>query len=259
MLNGMTLFISQLFAHLGLLVLLFRGSFFHWGITFLIYFLTGCFGITMTYHRYWAHRSWSAPVWFRYMATCVATLGLVGSALSWTSVHRKHHRFSDTPQDPHSPAHKGIFYCQWLSMFEPVEMRYIVDLIKSRPLLLQHKYYFLICGIYTALLAIIDPFAVVYAFLAPACILWNASALIVTASHLIGSKPHHTKSNARNSWILGILVWGEGWHNNHHYNAGSPYFSEKLWQIDIGGMFIRFFEELHRFSKIYGMYLRKSN
>ncbi len=244
MLNSHTLFLAQIISHLGFFILLVKGELFHWGIAIFVYFLTGCLGVTMTYHRFLSHRAWHPPKWFEVLATLLASLGLIGSALSWVAMHRKHHRYADTEKDPHSPAFKGFFYCQWLSMFEPVELRYVTDLGRQSLFQLQHKYYFVICGVYAGFLYFMDPFAIIYAFLAPACILWNAAALIVTWSHLHGEKPHSMSANARNSWLLGLLVWGEGWHNNHHHRAQSPYFAEKLWQIDVGGYLIWVIEYL---------------
>ena len=114
-----------------------------------------------------------------------------------------------------------------------------MDLRRENFYVFQHRYYFLIVFIYAAFLFVLDPFAIVYAFLVPACMLWNAGSSIVSIAHMYGRKEHNIKSKASNVWLLGLLVWGEGWHNNHHFKANSPYFSEKFWQIDIGGMIIR--------------------
>lgn len=244
MLTARSLFLAQLFAHLGFIYLLFTGTWFHWLIATLVYFLTGCLGVTMTYHRFLSHKAWKAPRWFEYVGTICATLGVIGSAVSWVALHRKHHRFADTEKDPHSPLFKGFVYCQWFSMFEPVELKYVADLGRDKLYQFQHKYYFFICGLYVGVLAWIDPFAVVYAFLAPACILWNFAAFIVTFSHLSGSRDHKINCRAGNNWILGYLVWGEGWHNNHHHEPSSPYFFEKPWQVDIGGYLIWIYEHL---------------
>ena len=238
MLTPWSLLIAQIIAHAGLLWLLFTGQLWQWAIVLLVYFFNGCVGMTVTYHRIISHKAWPAPKWLEYFGALCATIGMTGSAISWVAIHRKHHRFTDSPKDPHSPFHKGFIYCQWFSMFEKVEVKYVMDLINQRFYRLQHKYYFVIIAIYAGALALIDPFAVVYALLAPAAILWNAGSSIVTFSHMFGNRPHSIKSRAGNSWILGLLVWGEGWHNNHHHKASSPYFGEKLWQIDAGGIFI---------------------
>jgi stearoyl-CoA desaturase (delta-9 desaturase) len=56
-----------------------------------MYFLTGCIGITMTYHRMISHRTFVTPKWFeRLCATCGA-LAMQGGPIKWTAIHRQHH------------------------------------------------------------------------------------------------------------------------------------------------------------------------
>lgn len=243
MLSAYTLFSVQLIAHISFFVLIALGEVHQWLIAIFVYFLTGCLGMTMTYHRLLSHQSWKAPSWFKYIGTLCATIGLTGSAISWVAIHRKHHRFADKPNDPHSPHHKSFIFCQWLSMFEKVELKYITELARNKFLIYQHKYYFFISLAYATVLYAIDPFAVVYAWLAPACILWNAGSSIVTISHLFGTKDHDTRDHSKNNWLLGLLVWGEGWHNNHHNSPSSPFYGEKWWQIDIGGYLIKLLQK----------------
>jgi fatty-acid desaturase len=235
MLNSYTLLLAQIITHLSLIPMLLYGRPLHYFIAVLVYFASGCVGMTMTYHRFLAHRSWMAPRWFEYFGVFFATIGMTGSAISWVAVHRKHHRYTDEQDDPHSPAHKGFFYCHWLSMFSPVEVRYVTDLARRPLYAIQHRFYFYINFIYAIALFYMDPFAVVYAWLVPSCILWNAGSSIVTLSHIFGSNPHGLKCHARNNWLLALLVWGEGWHNNHHAKPTNASFGNFL---DLGGSLI---------------------
>jgi stearoyl-CoA desaturase (delta-9 desaturase) len=57
--------------------------------------------------------------------------------------------------------------------------------------------------------------------------------------HLIGSQPFKLEENSRNNLLLGVLVWGEGWHNNHHAFPNSASFALKPFAFDIGYWFIR--------------------
>ncbi len=238
MLTGATLFAAQVVAHASFVSLIFYGKVHEWAICLAVYFFTGCVGMTATYHRLLSHKAWNCPRWIEYFGVFCASVGLTGSAIAWVAVHRKHHRFTDTANDPHSPHHKGFIYCQWLSMFEHVEIKYVGDLIKQKFYVLQHRYYFLINLVYALGVALIDPWALVYAWLAPACILWNAGSSIVTLSHTFGKNPHGLQNYARNQFLLGFLVWGEGWHNNHHANASTKKFGEHVWQIDVGYYYI---------------------
>ena len=240
MLNQYTLFVAQLLAHLSLIPMILFGSTLHWCIALVIYFLNGCIGMTMTYHRLLSHKSWVAPKWFYYLGTLLATIGMTGSAISWVAIHRKHHRFSDTEKDPHSPSFKGFVYCQWFSMFIAVDLKYVIDLLQDKFMCFQHKYYFLIIFLYASILYMIDPFAIVYAWLVPACILWNAGSSIVTLGHMWGSNPANLQSKAKNNWVLALLVWGEGWHNNHHKDQKDPIFNR---YFDFGGTIIKFLDK----------------
>ena len=67
----------QFIAHIGLLALVFFGTWHHWLITSIIYVITGCFGITMTYHRYLSHKSWNGPVWWEKFGSLCGFFGLV--------------------------------------------------------------------------------------------------------------------------------------------------------------------------------------
>ncbi len=60
-----------------------------------------------------------------------------------------------------------------------------------------------------------------------------------TLNHLCGTRPHPTKDHSTNNAITGILVFGEGWHNNHHAKPASPRFGELWWQVDAGWWVIR--------------------
>ena len=182
------------------------GSWYHWLIAFFVYFLTGSIGMSGTYHRLLSHKSYKAPNWWVYLGTTLATLGGTGSSIAWCSVHREHHRFTDTDKDPHCPHHLGFFKVQFLSMFHDVNLKYVPDLLRSNFHLAMHKYYWLIHAIYAAILWNIDPFALVYAWLVPAVILWHAGSSINTFSHSVGWQDHQTKDTSTNHWFNGIII-----------------------------------------------------
>lgn len=220
------LLLFQIVAHLGLVYLCFFGKYWHFIITFLIYFITGCLGMTMTYHRLLSHKSYNAgSFWTKFGVIC-GTLGITGSAISWVAIHRQHHKYSETSKDPHAPSFKGWFYSHFLSMFSTVHLRFVTDLIRDKFLVFQHRYYFQIVLFYLFLLYLIDPFAVIYAGLAPAAILWNCGSLIVSFSHR-GGVPH-------NDIALALLVWGEGNHLSHHQRPQDF----KFGRIDFAGWLI---------------------
>ncbi len=224
--TSISVFFLQLMAHASIVFFVIHGKFWHWIIAFFIYFLTSCLGMTITYHRYLSHQSFKMPTWFKYVGLLCATLGISGSALSWVAIHRQHHRFSDTEKDSHSPKHLGWFTSHFLTMLLPVSNKYFSDLMRDKVLQLQHKYYFVINFTYAIIIYQLDPMAVVYAWLVPAALHWNGGNLIVSTSHR-GGKIH-------SDFLLGILVWGEGFHSFHHENPKNFRFH----RFDFGGFLI---------------------
>lgn len=216
----------QIVAHLSLVPMVLYGDWYHYLIAIFIYFLSGCLGMTMTYHRLLSHKSWNPPKFIEYLFSLFATIGLTGPAISWVAVHREHHAFTDTEKDPHSPNYKGRFYSHVLSMFIKPKITYAKHLLKDKFYQTQHTYYFQINLLYAFFLYLIDPFAVIYAWLVPAAILWNAGSSIVSLSH--------RNFSTHNDIILAILVWGEGYHKNHHGNVKSSRFGK----VDCGGLLI---------------------
>lgn len=233
-LNAWTLLTSQIIAHLALIPLLVYGTWWQWLIAVFVYFLNGCLGMTMTYHRLLTHRSWNCPKFLEYLFTIFAGIGMTGSAISWVAVHRAHHRYSDTEKDPHSPKHKGWFWTHWLSMFAKVDARYTPDLLRQPFYVWQHKHYFTIIALYAIVLYFIDPFALVYAWLVPAAMLWNGGSTIVSISHRPGG-PY-------NDILFVFTIWGEGYHKNHHDSASAKRFGK----YDLGGVIIEFIEKFNK-------------
>lgn len=233
------LFIFQVIAHMALIPLVIYGQWYHFLLAFFVYFITGCFGMTMTFHRLLSHRSWNAPVWFERVGTIAGFYGLVGSPIAWVAVHREHHRHVDTDQDPHSPEHQGFVKVQWFSMFDKVNPKYASHLLRDRFQVFLHKNYFLIHLIIFMFWLAVNPMMLVACYLAPAAVLWNLGSFVNSLNHRIGYKNFESKDSSKNLFFTGFLVWGEGWHNNHHAHPTNPNFKEKWWEFDLGGLFIK--------------------
>jgi stearoyl-CoA desaturase (delta-9 desaturase) len=59
---------------------------------------------------------------------------------------------------------------------------------------------------------------------------WMVNAL----AHKFGYRNFKTEDNSRNNYLVALLVWGEGYQNNHHHAPNSATFSAKWWEIDMG-------------------------
>ena len=93
------------------------------GLFFVSYLITGCLGITLSYHRQLSHRSFSTPKWLEYTLAYCGVLAIQGEPMEWVSSHRYHHLHTDTPLDPHSP-YEGFWWSHmgWLLDNKVLEM-----------------------------------------------------------------------------------------------------------------------------------------
>jgi stearoyl-CoA desaturase (delta-9 desaturase) len=63
-------------------------------------------------------------------------------------------------------------------------------------------------------------------------VLQHATFCINSLCHYIGAQPYSSKCSARDSWILAIVTFGEGYHNYHHEFQHDYRNGVKPWQID---------------------------
>lgn len=212
----------------------------HWWLLSLVgYFLNTCCGISVTFHRKLAHRSYSAPKWLVYLFSFFAAMGGTGSSIGWVAVHRTHHKYADSEQDPHSP-NTGSVWGIFLNKYNFVFNKWIVrDLLVQPFHLYLHLYYYGIIAAWLALLYLIEPRVCLFFGIIPMFYLYCASSISVILGHTHGYRRYNIPDKSRNSWLNSLLVWGEGWHNNHHRFPARWFFGEKWWEVDIGAIVIK--------------------
>jgi stearoyl-CoA desaturase (Delta-9 desaturase) len=69
--------------------------------------------------------------------------------------------------------------------------------------------------------------------------------------HTFGKRAFATNDRSRNEWIVGLLGFGEGWHNNHHAFPRSAFHGLHWWQFDFAGYVIRGLERLRLVHDVY--------
>jgi len=240
------LLFAQILAHIALIYGIFTFGLAEWGIVLAVYFVTGCIGMSVTFHRLHSHRSFTAPRWFEILGTLVATYGLTGSSIAWVNTHRAHHRFTDTEKDPHSPTFLGYARVQWLSMYSsPTQLRYVRHLRKDPFHVFMHRYYFHFhILVLLALVATVGLHTACVVYLVPAAILWNAGSFINTICHSkFGYRNYDTKDTSKNNLLLGLTMWGEGYHNNHHARPNRAKYGHKWYEPDISWLVIKLVEK----------------
>ena len=184
----------------------------------------------MGYHRYWSHRNFKCPRWFEYVMMFGPHIMMIGPALTWAANHREHHKYVDTPEDPHSPYYRGVMLAYFGQVLIDINFKFVRDLLKDKLHRLQVKYYWQVVGAWALLLALIDPYALLYAWLIPAGFAKMIGSLVFTYSHR-GKKAHS------DMWV-GLLTLGEGFHEIHHRTA-----RRVLWHpLDLGGQLIKWID-----------------
>ena len=211
-------------------------------ITILIgYFLYSGIGISLMFHRYWSHRSFE----FKYpiLLWLFTFFGLVsgrGSILGWVHIHRTHHKYSDKEHDPHDPAIKGwkIYFPHLMSYTNQADRHIVKDLL-NRTQVNIHKYYMLFPIVWALILGMIDIQLLYFFYIVPITLTFIIIDSFVYFNHTYGYRNHDTDDKSRNNWIIALLLWGEGWHNNHHANTKKYYLTEKWWEVDPLGILIK--------------------
>ena len=225
--NTLFLILSPIFAVI-LTWKYFSENGFHWNqiiLAVIFYFATGM-SITAGYHRLIAHRAYKASALVEFLYLCFGAATFENSALKWCSDHRVHHRHVDESDDPYN-INKGFFWAHigWIFFKEEdSKVEYPKDLLNDKLVMWQHKYYLPIAilfgfGLPTLighfLGSALGGFAI--AGLLRIVFVHHCTFFINSLCHLVGTRPYSDTNTARDSFIMAIFSYGEGYHNYHHY------------------------------------------
>lgn len=218
---------------------------FLWALFFFYLFATGI-SITLGYHRLFSHLAFQAKWPVKLFTLLFGAAAFENSAINWCSDHRNHHKHVDHDDDPYN-INKGFWWAHmgWL-MFklkpEP-PLDNVKDLERDSMVAFQHKYVHwialvvgfvlptLLCGLYYGSWAgALGGFLIVGVL--RTVIVQHATFFINSACHYVGSQPYSTKHSARDSWLMAIFTFGEGYHNYHHEFQHDYRNGVKPWQID---------------------------
>ena len=209
------------------------------------YFLYGCLGIVVTFHRQLTHQSYQTNSILTKIFSIFGCLAGTGSALAWVAIHINHHLKSDKPGDPHSPLYKGfkIFSLDYETDINVNTKWRMRHLIVDRYQQFLHRYYFAILAAWSILLyAVGGLYLVVFLHWIPVIITALMSNIVNYVGHSPsmwgGFRTYNLKDQSSNNWLWAIPSWGESWHNNHH-RYPKNYATGQGKQIDIAGLVIR--------------------
>ncbi|MDB9445200.1 acyl-CoA desaturase [Anabaena sp. CS-542/02] len=244
-----TLFFIAL--HIGALFALIPSNF-SWnavGVALLLYWITGGLGITLGFHRLVTHRSFQTPKWLEYFLVFCGTLACQGGPIEWVGTHRIHHLHSDTDTDPHD-SNKGFWWSHmgWLIYHSPSHAdvpRFTKDIAEDSVYQFLQKYFILIQVALGLLLMYLGgwPF-VVWGIFVRIVWVYHCTWLVNSATHKFGYRSHDSGDRSTNCWWVAVLVFGEGWHNNHHAYQYSARHGLEWWEIDLTWMTIQLLQLL---------------
>jgi len=235
-----------------------------WGVAFhpldlvllVALYVASAFGITVGFHRCFTHRSFAAGPGVKVGLGVLGSMAMQGPIVQWATDHRKHHALSDRPGDPHSPhagreegrlaALQGFAHAHIGWLFSNLGMEegriYGGDLYDDAAIRWGDRLYLLWIAVTFAL-----PFAVGYVVggtweRAFEALVWggllrvflyqHATFSVNSVCHMFGGRDFRVRDESRNNWLVAILVFGEGWHNNHHAFPASARHGLLRWQLD---------------------------
>ena len=252
--------VGMLGFHLACLAAFFVG--FSWAavaIFFVFYVIKGM-GVTTGFHRLLAHRSYKTNRFVQFLLALAGSMAVQGGPLWWVAHHREHHAETDTDLDIHSPVTKGMWQAHmgWMMTDEAFNEKGTNsrDLHKFPEIKFLQRYYVWILvaqivflfGLGAGLNALYPQLAtsglqfVVWGFFISTVFTWHVTFMVNSVCHRWGAQPYDTGDASTNNVFIGILAFGEGWHNNHHHYPNSARHGLRWWQADVTYMLIRALE-----------------
>ena len=204
------------------------------------------FATTVYLHRVLAHRALTVRPAVALVFRLIIWIMTGITPRAWVAVHRRHHAFSDLPQDPHSPVQLGFWAVQLgnAKLYRDTirdgvtVTKYSRDLPPDRldRLLFDHALLGLAIGI-GFLIVVLGPVAGLLAAGIHTVVYLSTNAAINAVGHTFGKRPYDNLAT-NNQWLAWISG-GEGLHNNHHAAPTSARFALDRGQIDPGWWLIR--------------------
>ena len=207
------------------------------------------FSITAFYHRYFSHRTYKTSRAAQFVFAVLGNSCVQRGPIWWAARHRHHHRHSEEEIDVHSPVRHGLFWSHvgWITSkgafgYDP---KSVPDLLKFPELRFLNRFDnlvpFLEAVAIFGLGAGLQAYGwhtsgwqmLIWAFFISTMCCSHAAFTINSLTHMFGKKRYKSKDESRNSLLLALLTFGEGWHNNHHYYPGAVRQGFYWWEVDL--------------------------
>jgi stearoyl-CoA desaturase (delta-9 desaturase) len=209
------------------------------------------FAITGFYHRYFSHRTFKTNRFWQFVFAVIGNMAVQRGALWWAAHHRHHHKYSDEPNDAHSPKQSGFWWshCFWFTCKANfrTQTESIPDLMKFPELVLLDRFDWAVpvllgvgmfglghgLSVWAPQLGTNGWQMFIWGFCISTVITAHATFTINSLCHVWGNRRFETTDTSRNNIWLALLTLGEGWHNNHHHYQSSTRQGFYWYEIDI--------------------------
>ncbi|MDF1851464.1 MAG: fatty acid desaturase [Verrucomicrobiales bacterium] len=209
------------------------------------FFIATGMSITLGYHRLFAHKAFKAKKPVKILTLLFGAAAFEDSALDWASDHRQHHKHVDDEHDDPYAISKGFFWAHmgWIFFkLYPRELTNVNDLKRDPIVMWQHRHHRIIGVLVGLVLPTLIGLAYsgwvgalggfIFGGLTRLVCVQHCTFLINSLCHTIGNRPYDSTTSARDSWLMAIFTFGEGYHNYHHSFQHDYRNGVKPWQWD---------------------------
>ncbi len=217
-----------------------------------LYVISGL-GITIGFHRMLTHKSFETSRPLKVLFLIMGCMALEGDPISWASTHIQHHAHSDDEEDPHSPL-EGLWHSHvgWLFTHKNNIEMYGKWLLKDPTIVWVSKTWYLWAALGILIPTLIAGWSgLIWGGLVRIFLTHHITWSVNSICHTFGRRDYNTRDASRNNFIVGLLAFGEGWHNNHHAFPRSAFHGLRWWQIDISAYIIRALEQVGLVWNVY--------
>ncbi len=211
-------------------------------------------GVTVGYHRMLTHRGFRPHPIVKVVLLVLGSMALEGPALQWAATHIKHHAQADREGDPHSPV-EGFFHAHmgWLFGADSADPHLYCRNLVNDPVVVFVSRTFVLWAVLSLVLPLMIGgwTGLLWGGLVRIFLTHHVTWSVNSVCHTFGRREFETNDQSRNEWVVGLLAFGEGWHNNHHAFPRSAFHGLHWWQFDLSGYVIRALERLGLVHDVY--------
>jgi stearoyl-CoA desaturase (delta-9 desaturase) len=210
----------------------------------IIHWYGSLFCHTLFLHRYASHKMFKlSPFWqnFFYVLTIIAQGPSFLNPRAYAILHKRHHAYSDTDNDPHSPVFQPNIFKMMLITYkeysqilkdpcvgkDEIQNKYLDKIGDSNWLRISFVVGYILIYISFAPSLWYLPMVIFHSILSPI-----QGAVVNYFGHKVGYVNHNNGDNSKNTLFFDFLMLGELFQNNHHHAPHKPNFAFKFFEFD---------------------------